>query len=70
VESEDFSVSNMLTSVAKDFKPGDIVRLKSGGPTMTITKVASDKKLVECHWFRARQLERAAFVVESLERKD
>jgi len=60
----------MTIRVEKEFQPGDIVRLKSGGPTMTITKVASDKKMVECFWFRSRQLERSAFVAESLEHKD
>lgn len=32
-----------------EFKVGDVVRLKSGGPSMTVTKV--DTKDVYCCWF-------------------
>jgi uncharacterized protein YodC (DUF2158 family) len=31
------------------FKVGDIVRLKSGGPKMTVTKVVGDR--IHCEWF-------------------
>ena len=35
---------------ARDFKPGDVVQLKSGGPAMTVGgRVAEDS--VRCHWF-------------------
>ena len=34
----------------QQFKPGDVVQLKSGGPAMTVGgKVAEDS--VRCHWF-------------------
>lgn len=32
------------------FKVGDVVRLKSGGPAMTVTGT-SDTGWVICHWF-------------------
>lgn len=32
-----------------DFKVGDIVILKSGGPKMTISKIVSDE--IDCQWF-------------------
>ena len=32
-----------------DFKPGDMVRLKSGGPSMTVEEVG-DKETI-CCWF-------------------
>ncbi|MCY4319004.1 MAG: DUF2158 domain-containing protein [Alphaproteobacteria bacterium] len=31
-------------------KPGDVVRLKSGGPEMTISKI-DDNKIAYCTWF-------------------
>ncbi len=32
-----------------DFKIGDLVQLKSGGPVMTVTYLDGDK--VHCRWF-------------------
>lgn len=32
-----------------DFKPGDILQLKSGGPTMTVTSAEGTD--VHCAWF-------------------
>jgi uncharacterized protein YodC (DUF2158 family) len=38
-----------------DFSPGDLVRLKSGGPTMTVeqvgTKAYTEEAAVWCVWF-------------------
>ena len=33
-----------------EFKIGDVVQLKSGGPEMTVTQVASSETLA-CAWF-------------------
>lgn len=33
------------------FEPGDVVRLKSGGPWMTVTKQLGASAHVECKWF-------------------
>jgi uncharacterized protein YodC (DUF2158 family) len=34
------------------FQKGDVVKLKSGGPDMTVTNVANDGR-IQCHWFPA-----------------
>ena len=33
----------------EDFKVGDVVRLKSGGPDMTVTSVK--ERIIHCKWF-------------------
>jgi uncharacterized protein YodC (DUF2158 family) len=33
------------------FKPGDVVRLKSGGPDMTVSSDGETKGYVNCVWF-------------------
>jgi len=38
-------------SMAKPFKRGDIVRLKSGGPPMTIRDASDNDSEVICQWF-------------------
>lgn len=56
-------------------KKGDVVRLKSGGPAMTVSDYPVkdvDKKVnvgkVECTWFKeGRQLTHALFEEETLE---
>lgn len=56
------------------FKPGDVVVLKSGSPSMTIDKFVwnpvkgvfySDK--VECVWFDKTELKKQVFQITSLE---
>jgi uncharacterized protein YodC (DUF2158 family) len=34
----------------QSFQIGDVVRLKSGGPLMTVTYL-TDQNKVQCHWF-------------------
>ncbi len=49
-------------------KPGDVVRLKSGGPHMTVSKLVNE--YVHCQWFsgaRQEKMESASFASESLE---
>jgi uncharacterized protein YodC (DUF2158 family) len=36
-----------------DFKPGDVVQLKSGGPLMTVSTVCGE--VLTCEWFDDRQ---------------
>ena len=48
-----------------EFKIGDIVELKSGGPIMTVTDVGPDygsgTVLVWCIWFVANKQEKGSF---------
>lgn len=58
-----------------DFKKGDVVRLKSGGPEMTVENVGERAMIggqaVFCAWFensgRKQMLARDAFEPETLE---
>jgi uncharacterized protein YodC (DUF2158 family) len=43
------------------FKPGDIVRLKSGGPSMTVESIDKKENGLLCLWFDEGQLEDAVF---------
>jgi uncharacterized protein YodC (DUF2158 family) len=53
------------------FKVGDVVRLKSGGAAMTVSKLFKSpegREMVQCTWFDKQQREhRAAFGIDSLE---
>lgn len=48
------------------FKTGDVVRLKSGGPDMTVRSYSDDiveehKQVVECQWFNGKKAEIGGF---------
>jgi uncharacterized protein YodC (DUF2158 family) len=51
-----------------EFKTGDIVRLKSGGPEMTVDEslLSLDGKKVHCLWFAREKLESGDFSPEAL----
>jgi len=53
------------------FKEGDIVKLKSGGPEMTIEKIGQKKTgneefFARCVWFENDQSKDENFILESL----
>ncbi len=49
------------------FKPGDVVRLKSGGPSMTVEKIGAEGWIV-CNWFaEGKELKTGTFVADALE---
>jgi uncharacterized protein YodC (DUF2158 family) len=54
---------------AKNFKVGDIVRLKSGGPDMSISSVTAGmtQNMVHCVWFAGKKNEGAIFHPDVLE---
>jgi uncharacterized protein YodC (DUF2158 family) len=52
-----------------EFKPGDVVRLKSGGPKMTVDQIdaSSSRKTVWCDWFEGSKKFSDTFPPTSLE---
>lgn len=55
--------------MAKDnFAVGDIVKLKSGGPEMTVQTLPDPpSKNYNCQWFAGKKLESGRFPADSLE---
>ena len=57
--------------MAEQFKPGDVVRLKSGGPKMTVEQVAeaamTGKMAVWTVWFEGTKKLSSTFVPDALE---
>ncbi|WHH50610.1 DUF2158 domain-containing protein [Pseudomonas sp. Ap32] len=56
-----------------DFKKGDVVVLKSGGPNMTVTDVVAEFRtglpLAKCSWFDAsNELKHENFLVETIKK--
>ncbi|MDA2937027.1 DUF2158 domain-containing protein [Acidobacteria bacterium AH-259-A15] len=54
-----------MTSKQK-FKSGDIVKLKSGGPNMTVDSYVASH--IRCSWFAGNKLQMGSFEEDSLER--
>lgn len=52
-----------------EFSAGDVVRLKSGGPDMTVRKIGSNdgEPLVIVDWFEGTQSKNGAYPPSSLE---
>ena len=53
----------------EDFTDGDLVRLKSGGPIMTLEGEASDGEAI-CAWFDGQKRHREMFAYTSLEKTE
>lgn len=53
-----------------EFKVGDTVQLKSGGPIMTIDQIGrrmgADVESAWCQWFEKTKLEKGVFALTSL----
>ncbi len=50
------------------FAVGDLVKLKSGGPEMTVRAIPTDfSKHYICQWFAGKKLEQGSFPNDSLE---
>jgi uncharacterized protein YodC (DUF2158 family) len=50
----------------EDFKPGDVVQVKSGGPSMTIASIEGGQAL--CQWFDKNTQKAGRFALETLEK--
>jgi uncharacterized protein YodC (DUF2158 family) len=51
----------------EEISSGDTVRLKSGGPAMTVQLVADDRSMAYCTWFEGVTLKTGAFSLKSLQ---
>jgi uncharacterized protein YodC (DUF2158 family) len=51
--------------MAEEFKIGDIVQLKSGGPKMTVTNVLSES-VVQTAWFAGSKKEAGGFPFDAV----
>ena len=63
-------IEKLLGSMPPPPKPlglqrGDIIRLKSGGPQVTVVDI-NHRGLITCEWFAGEQLHRARFGPSSL----
>jgi uncharacterized protein YodC (DUF2158 family) len=60
--------------MASEFKPGDVVRLKSGGPAMTIEGIGQygfdQEEKVLCVWFIRDVKKQDTFLLSSLEKDE
>ena len=50
----------------KEFKTGDVVSLKSGGPKMTVKSMSDNMRIIKCVWFSNKQPYEYEFSVERL----
>lgn len=48
------------------FKSGDVVKLRSGGPDMTVDAVYEEDQEVRCIWFAGNELKREVISVHAL----
>ena len=55
--------------MSTELKVGDVVRLRSGGPDMTVHTVDNDGS-VYCQWFENKKLENASFMTATLVKID
>ncbi len=52
---------------AQVLEVGTIVKLKSGGPDMTVKGFTNTSHTVACQWFAGKKLENGLFPTDSLE---
>jgi len=52
--------------MVKKFKEGDIVKIRSGGPDMTVKSISNIDGELICQWFSGSKLQSGYFDPESL----
>ncbi|WP_371364565.1 YodC family protein [Pseudomonas sp. QL9] len=58
----------MHMAKGNEFKVGDIVKLKSGGPDMAVQAVVNQESgIYACQWFAGKKLESGRFPADSLQ---
>lgn len=55
-----------VDSSNEDLSKGMIVRLKAGGPDMTVNGISGTTGQVHCVWFAGKKLEQGYFAPETL----
>ena len=50
-----------MSETQREFKVGDTVRLRSGGPVMTVTYVIPGNLMVDCEWYDAGEFIKKTF---------
>ena len=53
--------------VTKDYQPGDTVRLRSGGPLMTVLESGEP---VRCAWFQGKENREGSFPAAALDHEE
>lgn len=56
--------------MSESFKEGDVVRLKSGGPKMTVVDVDAARGVCACAWFAGNDVHRDDFRATALKLDD
>lgn len=52
----------------EDLKIGDVVKLKSGGPIMTIQWINEEDDSAKCSWFKGNEVGEKLFAIQSLKK--
>lgn len=52
--------------MSKTYTTGQLVKLVSGGPEMTIREYSQIQKAYQCQWFAGKKLEQGYFPADSL----
>ena len=55
---------SFVREMMKQYSPGEIVRLRSGSPSMTVERTSG--RMVECAWFVDGQLRTGSFDADAL----